>query len=49
MTPEVRVTDDDELTSDDLDEMRRLFGGEYRELHGPWSPDLPYGYATPPR
>lgn len=34
-----------ELAPDELMQLRRLFDAEYRDDHGEWDPELPYGYA----
>lgn len=33
------------VSSELMDQLRRLFDAEYLRSHGPWNPDLPYGYA----
>lgn len=41
----VRVLDHARLTSGELANVRRMFDAEYRQEHGEWNPEQPYGYA----
>lgn len=41
----IDVVDHGDLAGPDLQELRRLFDGEYRADFGEWDPDQPYGYA----
>lgn len=41
----IEIVAHEELTSSDLEGLRRLFDAEYLDDFGEWDPDMPYGYA----
>lgn len=45
MSATIRVVVHADLTGDDLEGPRALFGAEYLRDFGEWDPDQPYGYA----
>lgn len=45
LTHDMLVVDHHDLSGAQRDALRGLFDSEYRESHGEWDPDRPYGYS----